>query len=218
MKPTETPPPQTPAEPPPGTGGPNRRLAAEIDAREYRRHRPDLMLLMGCAVIGVLVLVEIVRTHLDTSGAAAKAEAERRAAVDDSAAPAASAGTHAAASVMDRVFEATLADLKARSASDVEAQRQTVAYRAMLAGTIAKAKLALAIEAFECGPRLCMGSVRGDASAYAALHAALASASPLPIYALTDQPGARERTDGPHRFMFSIEASAGETGAPAPKP
>ncbi|MET4727592.1 hypothetical protein ABIE09_001396 [Lysobacter enzymogenes] len=216
MKPTETPPPQTPAEPPPGTGGPNRRLAAEIDAREYRRHRPDLMLLMGCAVIGVLVLVEIVRTHLDTSGAAATADAQRSV-----AAPAASAATpspNAATQVMDRVFETALADLKARSASDVEAQRQTVAYRAVLAGTIAKAKLALDIDAFECGPRLCMGSVRGDASAYAALRAALVSASPLPVYAFMDQPAARERADGPHRFMFSIEASAGETGAPAPKP
>lgn len=217
MKPSETPP-QTPAEPPPGTGGPNRRLAAEIDAREYRRRRPDLTLLMGCAAVVALVLVQIVRTHLDTPDAAATAEAERGAAADDDAAPTAGADTHAAASVMDRVFETALADLKARSASDVEAQRQTVAYRAMLAGTIAKAQLALDIEAFECGPRLCMGAVRGDASAYAALHAALASASPLPVYALTDQPSARERADGPHRFMFSIETSAGETGAPAPKP
>ncbi len=218
MKPGETPPPPTPTEPPPGTGGPNRRLAAEIDAREYRRHRPDLMLLMGCAVVVALVLVQIVRTHLDTPDAAATPEAQRGVAAGARAAPAAGADTHAAASVMDRVFKTALADLKARSASDLEAQRQTAAYRAMLAGTIAKAKLALDIEAFQCGPRLCMGSVRGDADAYAALHAALASASPLPVYDLTDQPGARERANGPHRFMFAIEASAGETGAPAPKP
>ncbi|MBN7135846.1 hypothetical protein A7A76_14025 [Lysobacter enzymogenes] len=218
MKPGETPPPPTPAEPPPGTGGPNRRLAAEIDAREYRRRRPDLMLLMCGAVVVALVLVQIVRTQLDTPDAAATPEAQRGAAAGDRAAPAAGADTNAAASVMDRVFETALADLKARSASDLEAQRQTAAYRATLAGTIAKAELALDIEAFQCGPRLCMGSVRGDADAYAALHAALASASPLPVYAFTDQPGARERTDGPHRFMFSIEASAGETDAPSPAP
>lgn len=218
-------PPQTPAEPPPGTGGPNRRLAAQIDAREYRQRRPDLILLMGFAVVVALALVAIVRTHLDTSAAAATAEAQRSARVDEGAAPAASASgdaggpsPDAAAPALERAFQTALAELKARSASNPQAQRQTAAYRAMLAATIAKAKLALDIEAFECGTRLCMGAVRGDARAYAALYAALANASPLPVHAFVDRPAARERADGSHRFMFSIDASAGETGAPAAAP
>lgn len=41
----------SPETPTPGKGGPNRRLAAQIDAREYRRSRPGPILLMGAAVV-----------------------------------------------------------------------------------------------------------------------------------------------------------------------
>ncbi|MEI2431081.1 hypothetical protein RDV84_13400 [Lysobacter yananisis] len=213
--------PETPA---PGQGGPNRRLAAEIDAREYRRRRPGPILLMGAAVIAALVLTDIVRTNLRQSQieaeAAARATAQRAAAAADTAAAAATAtGPSASDRIVGRAFDTMLAELRARSAASAEARERTARYRSLLQRTVAASRLELEIERFECGPHLCIGSLSGDAAAYARFGDAARKAQP-PLSAFADWSAAADAgTDAgatQHRFLLPLNADDDADGAPAP--
>lgn len=210
--------PQTPQTPEPGKGGPNRRLAAEIDAREYARHRPGVILLLGAAVIAAMVLVDIVRTHLGQSQNEidAAARASRRAAA--AAAPAATAtGPGASERVLDRSFEQALAELRARSAASAQARERTADYRSQLQRTIAAARLELEIEQFECGPYLCIGALLGDAAAYARFGDAARRAPQRPISAFADWSAATADADSTrHRFLLPLSADTDKNDAPAP--
>ncbi|KRB06167.1 hypothetical protein [Lysobacter sp. Root690] len=191
----------------------------ELDWQAAKAKRPDLMLLMIGTVIAVMVLVGIVRTHLEIPGPTAARGVEPAASANAAAARDPSPTANRA--ILARVFDSTLADLKQENAANPEARRQTVAYRSMLTHTIASAKLKLDIETFECGRSLCVGSLRGDAGAYDALFAAIVSAPPLPIHSVIDYSSEREREDGPHRFIFSVSQDIDEASAlkrPAAKP
>ncbi|SDZ04461.1 hypothetical protein SAMN04487939_11352 [Lysobacter sp. yr284] len=214
----ETPTPQTPA---PVKGGPNRRLAAQIDAREYTRHRPGPILLMGAAVIVALVLTDIVRTNLSHSQteaeAAVEAAAQRAAAAAAAAAgPAATAtGPNATDRIVERAFDTTLAELREQSAASNEARERTAGFRSQLQRTIAASRLELAIEQFECGPHLCIGSLLGDAAAYARFGDAIRQAQP-PISAFADWSAAADADATRHRFLLPLNAGADADDAPAP--
>ncbi|ALN59259.1 hypothetical protein GLE_3917 [Lysobacter enzymogenes] len=215
----------SPGTPAPGQGGPNRRLAAEIDAREYRRRRPGPILLMGAAVIAALVLTDIVRSNLRQSqieaDAAARAAAQRTAAAA-AAAPAATTtatGPSASDRIVGRAFDTMLAELRARSAASAEARERTARYRSLLQRTVAASRLELEIERFECGPHLCIGSLSGDAAAYARFGDAARKAQP-PLSAFADWSAAADAgTDAgatQHRFLLPLNAGADADGAPAP--
>ncbi|UZW61996.1 hypothetical protein [Lysobacter enzymogenes] len=214
----------SPGTPAPGQGGPNRRLAAEIDAREYRRRRPGPILLMGAAVIAALVLTDIVRTNLRQSqieaDAAARATAQRAAAAADTAAAAATAtGPSASDRIVGRAFDTMLAELRARSAASAEARERTARYRSLLQRTVAASRLELEIERFECGPHLCIGSLSGDAAAYARFGDAARKAQP-PLSAFADWSAAADAgTDAgatQHRFLLPLNAGADADDTPAP--
>lgn len=192
---------------------PKRSKQDELDWQAAKAKRPDLMLLMGCTVIVVMVLVGIVRTHLDIPGPPATRGAERAAPANTTAAR---VGTSPDATqpILERVFESTLANLKKENAARPEAQRQTAAYRSMLTRMIADAQLTLEIETFECGLRLCVGSLRGDAGAYDTLFGAIVNAPPLPVHSVMDYSTGHERDAGPHRFIFSVTQGNDEASAP----
>lgn len=198
----------------PGTPGAGaRRKQDELDWQAAKAKRPDLMLLMICTVIAAMVLVGIVRTQLDVAepaaarGAGRVASANAIAARDD-------VSPSATGPILERVFDSTLANLKKENAAQPEGQRQTAAYRSMLTGMIANAQLKLDIETFECGRRLCIGSLRGDAAAYDTLFSAIVDAPPLPVYDVINYTTERERGDGPHRFIFSVNQGNDEASAP----
>jgi len=208
-------PPETPT---PGKGGPNRRLAAQIDAREYRRSRPGPILLMGAAVVAALVLTDIVRTQLHQSQieaeAAARAAAQRAEAA--AAVPSATAtGPSATARSIGRALDTALAELRERSAASAEARERTAGYRSLLQRTIAASRLELEIERFECGPHLCIGSLLGDAAAYARFGDAARRAQP-PLSAFADGSAAADAGATQHRFLLPLNAGADADGAPAP--
>lgn len=211
----------SPGTPAPGQGGPNRRLAAEIDAREYRRRRPGPILLMGAAVIAALVLTDIVRSNLRQSQIEADAAARAAAQRAEAAAAAAPAATGPSASdrIVGRAFDTTLAELREQSAASAEARERTARYRSLLQRTIAASRLELEIERFECGPHLCIGSLLGDAAAYARFGDAARKAQP-PLSAFADWSAAADAgTDAgatQHRFLLPLNADDDADGAPAP--
>lgn len=198
----------------PGTGSPNQRLADEIDAREYGDRRPELRLLMTCAVIALLVLLVIVRTNLEQAQteADAAAQAARRTAAAAAATAAAGAVAPQPASerILDRAFAATLAELGKETAAGGEAAQRTAAYRALLNRKIAEAGLSLTIERFECARHLCAGSLRGDAAAYARL----VDASAQPSIQRFDEAIGGDATQ--HRFLMAVDADDDAARPPAP--
>lgn len=206
-------------EPTPGKGGPNRRLAAQIDAREYRRSRPGPILLMGAAVVAALVLTDIVRTHLDQSQieaeAAARAAAQRAAAAAAAVPAATATGPSAIDRSIGRAFDTALAELRERSAASAEARERTAGYRSLLQRTIAASRLELEIERFECGPHLCIGSLLGDAAAYARFGDAARKAQP-PLSAFADGSAAADAGATQHRFLLPLNAGADADGAHPP--
>ncbi|MFQ6312304.1 hypothetical protein [Lysobacter capsici] len=192
---------------------PARSKQDELDWQAAKAKRLDLMLLMICTVLAAMVLMGIVRTHLEIPEPTAAQGAERAASANATTARAGPSPT-ANPTILERVFDSTLANLKKENAGQPEAQRRTATYRSMLTGMIASAQLKLDLEIFECGLRLCVGSLRGDAGAYATLFGAIMDA-PLPIYDVIDYSTERERGDGPHRFVFSVNQGNDEASAPA---
>lgn len=192
---------------------PARSKQDELDWQAAKAKRPDLMLLMICTVLAVMVLVGIVRTHLEIPEPVATRSAERAASAN-AATTRAGPSPSATSPILERVFDSTLANLKKENAGQPEAQRRTAAYRSMLTGMIASAQLKLDLETFECGLRLCIGSLRGDAGAYATLFGAIVDA-PLPVYDVMNYSTERERGDGPHRFVFSVNQGNDNASVPA---
>lgn len=191
---------------------PARSKQDELDWQAAKAKRPDLMLLMICTVLAAMVLVGIVRTHLEIPEPTTTRSAERAASANATTARAGPSPS-ATSPILERVFDSTLANLKKENAAQPEAQRRTAAYRSMLTGMIASAQLKLDLETFECGLRLCVGSLRGDAGAYATLFGAIVDA-PLPVYEVMNYSTERERGDGPHRFVFSVN-QGNDASAPA---
>ncbi|ATE73141.1 hypothetical protein [Lysobacter capsici] len=192
---------------------PARSKQDELDWQAAKAKRPDLMLLMICTVLAAMVLVGIVRTHLEIPEPVAARSAERAASANATTTRAGPSPS-ATSPILERVFDSTLANLKKENAAQPEAQRRTAAYRSMLTRMIASAQLKLDLETFECGLRLCIGSLRGDAGAYATLFGAIVDA-PLPVYDVMNYSTERERGDGPHRFVFSVNQGNDDASAPA---